>query len=135
MNDIRWLDSMSVGVAQFNDDHRRIMTLLGEIGELAEGGEIPAAIAVADQLIALATEHIEREDAFLRKVEFPGAENVIGVQRRNLANLTALAARLRDDGAHVGAIAQDMAREFVAYLLRADINYKSYVEHVGLADC
>lgn len=135
MNEIRWLDSMSVGVAQFNDDHRRIIELLGRIAEAAERGDRMAAAGMADELLAVAADHIRREDAFLRAAEFPGADGVIDVQRRNLDNLTRLAARLRDGGAEMGVVAHDMAREFVAYLMRADINYKSYVEHAGLSDC
>lgn len=135
MNDIRWLDSMSVGVAQFNHDHRRIIELLGRIAEAAERGDRAVAASMADELIAVAADHIRREDAFLREAEFPGAAGVIDVQRKNLDNLTKLAALLRDGDAEIGAVAQDMAREFVAYLMRADINYKSYVEHAGLSDC
>lgn len=135
MNEIRWLDSMSVGVAEFNDDHRRIIALLGEIAIAVDRGEHDAAVGLAEQVVAVAADHIQREDAFLRQVEFPGADDVIGVQRRNLENLAALTVQLRDNPAGASVIAQNMAREFVAYLLRADINYKSFIEHTGLSDC
>lgn len=135
MNDIRWLDSMSVGIAQFDDDHRRVINLLGAIVAAAERGENGHAVELAEQLIAVATDHVRREDTFLRQAEFPGADGVIGVQKANLANLSALAATLRDNPSKACDVASAMSREFVAYLLRADINYKSFVEHMGLADC
>ncbi|MGE5516998.1 MAG: hypothetical protein ACM31D_14405 [Bacteroidota bacterium] len=135
MNEIRWLDSMSVGLAEFDDDHRRIIAALGQIAIALDRGEHDTAVGLAEQVVAVATDHIRREGVFLRQVEFPGADDVIGVQQRNLGNLAALVAQLRNNPADAGAVAQNMAREFIAYLLRADINYKSYVEHAGLSDC
>lgn len=134
MNEFRWLDSMSVGIAEFDDDHRRIVALLGRIAEGLERGDQTTAIGLAAELTDLVSDHIRREGAFLRRIKFPDADNVVAVQHENMARLCALADGMRTQSGDGGQIAMDMTKAFVAYLLRADINYKSFVEHMGLTD-
>lgn len=134
MNDIRWLDSMSVGVHEFDDDHQQVIGLLHDIALAAQGGDPKRAHALALHLSALAAEHIRREDVFLQRIGFPGVDHVTAAQHENLGKIAALADDLLARPREAADIAMRMSQAFVAYLLRADINYKSYVEAQGLCD-
>lgn len=134
MSDFRWLDGMSVGVVEFDDDHRRMIALLREISDAVHRGETTKAVQLSNQLATLAADHIAREEAFLQRIGFPGTDTVIGAQKENLGRIAALATRLMANPQDGADIAIAMSDAFVAYLLRGDINYKSYVEMTGMSD-
>jgi hemerythrin len=109
-------NSKSVGVAEFDNDHQAMLRLLEKIAVALKEGSQERAGALTDELLALARDHTAREEAFLRRIGFPGVEAVIAAQQDSLLRIAAM---------------QDA---LVAYLLRADINYKSFVEAAGLSD-
>lgn len=131
---LRWLDSMSVGIASFDNDHKLVIALLGEIATAANAGSIERAVEHAAELMLVAAEHTDREERFLRAAGYPGTDTVIAAQRTNLAVIANLAEMVGKTPAEASRSAQEMAEAFVNYLLRADINYKSYVEMAGFAD-
>jgi hemerythrin len=128
---LRWLDSMSVGVAEFDNDHRQMLQLMADIStDLGQGKEKPATQRIID-LQALTRGHIVRERAFLQHIGFPRLEVAIAAQEELLSHIAALKAVPRKDA---NAMISDMEEAFVTYLLRGDVNYKSFVEFAGLSD-
>jgi hemerythrin len=122
---------MSVGFAKFDRDHQHMLLLADEIWTaLSEGGQEHAR-ALVDRLLALAGEHIAGEEAFLRRIGFPGVEAILAVQRDSLSRIAALKDAMAGDAQTLLA---EMRDAFVTYLLRADINYKSFVEDAGESD-
>ena len=133
MSRLRWLDSMSVGIASFDNDHKRAIALLGEIASAAEAGATSRAAELAAELLRLASDHTDREERFLRAAGYPATDTVIAAQRANLLVIAQLAETVTTAPAEAPRLAQDMAEAFVNYLLRADINFKSFVEAAGFA--
>jgi len=134
MSGLRWLDSMSVGITSFDNDHKLVIALLGEIATAANAGAIERAVEHAVELMLVAAEHTDREERFLRAAGYPATDTVIAAQRANLAVIANLAETVGRTPAEASRLAQEMAEAFVNYLLRADINYKSFVEMAGFAD-
>jgi hemerythrin len=128
---LRWMDSMSVGVTEFDNDHKQMLRLMKEIAaDLRRGKEEPARDRIID-LQALTQGHIVRERAFLQRVGFPQLEAAIAAQEELLAHIAILKVVARKDAR---AMISAMEDAFVTYLLRGDLNYKSFVEFAGLSD-
>ena len=129
-----WLQSMSVGVAEFDDDHQRVILLLDEMAAALAVGDGGLAASLAAGLLALAEDHVEREEAFLRRIGYPNTDTVVAAQRESLSRLAALGRQVATAPDAGRALVTAMSEAFISYLLRADINYKSYVEAAGAAD-
>jgi hemerythrin len=134
MKALCWLDSMSVGVAELDDDHKRIIAALGEIRTALDAGEREKAYGLSLGLLNVARAHVAKEYAFLHEIGFPGIEAVISAQNASLDNIRTLSAQILSDMPAGQELATSMAHAFVQYLLRADINFKSYVEAAGRSD-
>ena len=131
---LHWLDVMSVGRAEFDHDHQQIIEALSHIRGALERGDGGAAYDLAAGLLKLAGDHVDREEAFLRRIRFPAVDVVVSAQRASLSNIADLVARIPAEPTRAAKMVTQMEMAFVNYLLRADINFKSYVDVAGLRD-
>ncbi len=134
MSNFQWLDCMSVGVVEFDTDHKHAIHMISRISAMLEQGRTRDAYNLATALLEDAQDHVEREERFLRAIGFPGVDTVIPAQKASLSNIERLADRILREPRRCQELAVEMINAFVAYLLRADINYKSYVDAAGLRD-
>ncbi len=133
MTDLNWVDSMSVGIAEFDDAHKGYIRALKNIAAALDGGRTDEAARLCASFQALAREHGLREVAFLRRKRFPQIQNVIDSQEATQAKIAVLLGAVRQDVAEARRMIDDMNMAVVAYLLRGDINFKSFVQE--LVDC
>jgi hemerythrin-like metal-binding protein len=129
--DLQWRESMSVGVAEFDRDHQHLLGLAQKlVAALTEGAQ-GRARELINSLLVVAADHTIREQAFLRGIGYPEVDHVAAVQREALSRIAMLnEAAPEETSKQIDA----MGGAFIAYLLRADINYKSFVEAAGLSD-
>jgi hemerythrin len=128
---LRWVESMSVGVQEFDNDHKRMLALIAEIAAAWCRKEQDLARGQITDLQALTQDHIVRERAFLERIGFPRLEAAIAAQEELLSHIAALKAVNPKDAS---AMISSTEEAFVTYLLRGDVNYKSFVEFAGLSD-
>lgn len=131
MSKLGWLDSMSVGVDEFDDDHRNFVETLARIADELRHERPAAARLLCEVLINQTRNHCEREEAFLRSIDFPTTEAVLAVQKRSLANLRALADAIADSPTEAAKTIAGMQAALIDYLMHADINYKSFVDSLA----
>jgi hemerythrin len=128
---IKWQESMSVGVVEFDRDHQHMLGLAQKtVAALAEGDQ-GLARELMNSLLVFAADHAARETAFLHRIDYPAVDHIAAVQRDALSRLATLNKAAPEEAGEQIAALEDT---FVAYLLRADINYKSFVEAAGLSD-
>ncbi len=125
---LAWRNSMSVGVAEFDKDHQCMLLLLQEIEAVVAAGDAAHAHALTVNLLALAGDHTSREEAFLRRIGFPGLDTWIAAKKDTLSRIAALKHAIPGGGPDLIASMEDA---LITYLLRADINFKSFVEAAG----
>jgi hemerythrin len=102
---LRWLNSVSAGVAEFNGDHNRMFQLLAKTAAALLEGKQERARALMGDLLAPAHDHTAREETFLRRIGFPGVENVIAVQNDGLPRIATLrTATPEDAGAPISSM-------------------------------
>ncbi|BAE50791.1 hypothetical protein amb1987 [Paramagnetospirillum magneticum AMB-1] len=135
VTNMEWHEMMSVGVAEFDEDHKRVIVLLTEIHEALDLRQVGRASELAAELLKLATAHTEREEVFLRRIGFPDVELVTNPQKESLTRITELVCQFDQNTVAADDAILEMRLSFIDYLLSADINYKSYVKSKGLSDC
>ncbi len=131
---VEWLDGMSVGVPAMDADHKKLFALLNDIGEAMETDDRAKAMELCLDLHDLAIEHGKAEEALLQKIKFPDIHNVLMVQSETIQGIDELTALVESGERPDAAIEKvaKMQKTFIDYMLRGDINYKSYVQELRL---
>lgn len=94
---LSWTPNMSVGVAVFDEDHRRIVDLVNELHDAIEAGHSSQALGVViDKLLDYACTHCRREEALFDQTGYPEAAE----HRKEHEALYATAAGMKDRFQH-----------------------------------
>ncbi len=76
MSLMTWNESMSVGVAQFDEEHKKLIALINELFEAVQAGRGRQAMGgVLDELVDYTNTHFSHEEYQLRTMGFPGYED------------------------------------------------------------
>lgn len=68
-----WKDEYSVGVAEFDEDHRNLLNIINDLdAALAQDDGMESVMAICDRLVTHTVQHFEHEEA--RFTGYPGAE-------------------------------------------------------------
>jgi len=127
---IDWTEKMSVGVAQFDDDHKQVIGLLNGLFEDARAGHAKEAIGgILDELIGYARSHFAAEEKLLRDFRYP---KLIEHEKEHQA-LIVRVLQLRED--YLAGIDSRLSLELAAFLkgwlvdhiLGADRDYGGYL--------
>jgi len=131
MGSFRWVEGLSVGVEEFDEAHRQCISLLEDVEAAIEDGRIGQAGVLCDILVHAMIDHCRREEVFLRRIGYPGIDVLVEAQNANVDRLRGIATGMAEDPQAAARLAGEMRAAMVDYLLRGDINYKSYVDYVG----
>lgn len=129
-----WLNIMSVGVAEFDNDHKQFIAILTELETVLGAGDGERAKALGDDLMILCRDHCAREKAFLEKINYPDAANVLAAQQNSLTQVQELVEKIPCCADNALTLAKKIQAAMIDYLLKGDINFKSYVEAFGFSD-
>ncbi len=121
---------MSVGVPMLDESHREFADHLIEIADTLHRHSFETARKICQSMVATSAAHAVVEEALLRRLGYPGLESVIKVQEDMGGRLQRLLALIDDKSEDALAYAIDMIDAFVAYLLRSDINFKSFLQEM-----
>ncbi len=128
----RWNERYSVGVQQFDADHRRMLEIAHELVNDTLRGPLPApAGEVLDDLIACAREHFAHEEHLLRATDYPHLVEHQREHRRLLEEIE----DYRSDFSASKVTADDVAR-FVAdwmftHIEQEDRKYRDHLNARG----
>ena len=89
-----WSKEFSVGVAEIDDDHRRLLELLNELHDAVERGDGQDVLGkVLDGLTLYVSYHFAHEEALFLRTNYPGSER----HRRQHRALTITVREIHDD--------------------------------------
>ena len=132
---IEWNDSMSVGVAEFDDHHKRIMALINKLEASVQKGDDPG---ITNEVLAEVSNytvyHFFAEEEVMEKYAYPGYEQ----HRQEHIALTSRAFQLMSDAQTGGAVlGQDVLTFLVGWLknhiLGTDKKYEPFFRDLGLS--
>ena len=75
MDTIKWTEELSVGVAQFDEQHKRLINLINRLIRKQNSDELEETVSeVLNELIQYTMEHFESEEILMEKYNYPELE-------------------------------------------------------------
>jgi hemerythrin len=129
-----WVDALSVGVDEFDRDHRHQLNTLGEIEELLGQGNRAEAQVKLEQLLLHVAAHQVRELALLEQGGYPDIDRLQAAQASDLLRLRSMSERVESGIPFADArdLVRNMRMGFADCLLKGDINFRPYMEAADL---
>lgn len=79
---MQWSDRLSVGVKQFDDEHKQLVGMLNELYDAAQAGHAKDALGrILDRLISYTKVHFANEEMLMIRHKYPGYEAHIAEHR------------------------------------------------------
>ena len=118
-----WLDSLNLGLEEFDDDHHHLFDLLIELNSAVETGDASCIRTLLAELHAGTIEHLQEEEALMARIRYPALADHLASHdnmRLCLHELQCIAARGRLD-----RVADALAAYSTAY-------FRGVLRHDGL---
>lgn len=132
MDLFRWKDDYSVGVAEFDNDHRRLLSLANSVVSGAVRGLSTQEVSeVFDELAIYADRHFSREEDLMRRAEYPGLTEHREEHRRLLSEVRLLKSRFIADDLPADELAVLLVDWVVVHIQRTDQQYRGHLNDRG----
>jgi len=131
---ISWSDTMSVGVAKIDKEHKGLIDLINLLhGEMLAGKSKDALGVVLDKLIAYTKSHFSYEEMLFRTHSYPQAD-AHGKEHSALTQKAlALQTDLKAGKSVISAPVLDFLRDWLTnHILKQDMAYKLFFAGKGL---
>jgi hemerythrin-like metal-binding protein len=133
MSVIVWQPQLSVGIVEFDDDHKKLIDLINALWEANQtqgGGAVVKR--VLGELAEYVRIHFEREETLFARWGYPGAAGHGESHRRLTATVSELGAK-NVGGARLGDEVFDFLRDWlIKHILGEDMIYASYFRALGV---
>lgn len=132
---IEWQPQLSVGIRQFDDDHKKLIALINDLWQANEEREGHTVLdRILGELADYVVYHFQREEELFRRWNFPGEAR----HRERHQFLTQRVVELRQQLAGQATIARevfDFLRDWlIKHILGEDMVYASYFRTLGIDD-
>jgi len=144
MTFFEWEDRFSVGVAEMDDQHQRLISLINELHESAQpdrernprtaaARELVTIASVLDKMIAYAYHHLEDEEAYMVELGYPGYDK----HKRDHKEFTDRIRSFKSDFDEGRAVVSAEIMQFLqdwwrSHILDADKEYGPFFNEKGL---
>jgi hemerythrin-like metal-binding protein len=113
---IEWTEECSVGVQQFDDDHKKLFTMANELYDSVLSGNARNALSNAlDRLGAYTKEHHQREEDAFARTDYPDASAHKG--QHEIAKMMFADIRNNMSRAENGQLSMELAKILKGWLL------------------
>lgn len=127
----RWRESLCLGIADVDDDHKHLIGLLNRLHFMVLAGDEAAAIGgVLDELVSHMKLHFRREEALMLRIGYPHLESHRRQHEAFCQQLLEYQSSFRASAADFDASSfyDFLADWFIVHLTREDLRLKPYVE-------
>jgi hemerythrin-like metal-binding protein len=129
---ITWQPQFSVGIKEFDDDHKKLIELINALWTANRDRRNSSMGPILDELAKYVSCHFRREEQLFQTWEFPGAAH----HGESHAKLETTVSRLVEKFRHEPVLAADVfefLREWlIKHILGEDMIYASYFRALGL---
>ncbi|MBF0448892.1 MAG: bacteriohemerythrin [Magnetococcales bacterium] len=129
-----WHDDLSVGVTQYDDDHKVLMAYINDIhNAIKKSLDNDSILEILQKLADFTVEHFEREEAGMRSHGYPGLEDQQAEHERMVAKILDLKKEFKAGEFTVGIDTLAFAKSWlVEHILGTDMQYKSFFNNKGV---
>ncbi len=131
MSFMEWSDSMSVGVAEVDTDHKLLLSLINQLYDSVGDAEEKATLgSVINTLVDYTIYHFSREEKIMEACNYPGLEKHIKIHRALTDQVVDIRDRfITSPDDVIGDDVLDFLKEWLkTHILRQDMEYRPYVE-------
>jgi len=130
---LSFLSSFALGIAEIDDDHRRLIDLSNDIADAIDGGDFASCDSLFATFMAECRAHFVREELHLKASGYPEAAAHAFEHQELLRRAVETREYCRQQVLHAqaGDCYAKLVDFLVADILKADIRFKSYIDVVG----
>ena len=125
---INWIDDYSVGVKEFDDDHKKLIDLINKLHEaMSQGKGKDILQSIFQELLDYTVKHFGKEEKLMAQYQYPGINGHISGHR----DLTKQAMELQDKFKNGTVLISIEVLRFLkdwlnGHILNTDMQYKSF---------
>lgn len=128
-----WDNSLSVGVAEIDDQHRQLIDMINMLHESTDPADRHRIVAVFQGLIEYASRHFSTEEGLMRQADYDGLQPHIAVHQafvRTVSNYYEAFNEGSDEAAgELAAFMRDWLRDHVK---KVDMQYREAFKEKGI---
>lgn len=123
-----WSEQLNVGVQEVDDDHKQLVALVNRLHHvMKEGGDVTSVGAILQEAAEYTNFHFGREEALMRRHNYPGLANQEQEHKKMVAQLLALAERFKQGEFPVSMDIMAFARLWLTqHILGTDMQLKTF---------
>jgi hemerythrin len=131
---IQWTQEYSVGIEQFDDQHKRIFALINKLHDaITQGKGFEALRDVLDDLTDYTKTHFIDEETLMMKYRYP----YLSAHRQEHKKLAAQVVKLQGWRKQSDTLLSPVVLEFLMnwlsnHILKTDMRYKSFLNDQGI---
>ncbi len=129
-----WLESFEVGFKAIDDDHRKMLAIMKQVGDAGEAAKFEHCATLLDELVGLSKAHFEREEALLEEIRYPGA----ALHKSYHAGLLVRADAVKETCKAIKSphnfreCCEEMFGFLIDDVVAGDLKIKSYMQEIGM---
>ncbi|MBF0261946.1 MAG: bacteriohemerythrin [Magnetococcales bacterium] len=131
-----WNDALSVGVKQFDDDHKKLVGMVNDLARSMRSqdeGQAAVRSAILKGLVDYTVEHFGREAALFKQHGYPETEAHLGVHDKLVAMVLALVKEYEGGSSTVGTDLLVFAKNWlVEHIMGTDMKYRDFFMSRGV---
>jgi len=130
MVQIEWTDGMSVGVEMLDQDHQRLIALLNQLDEVAQGGEDPPSImTIIRDLVRYTEYHFESEERLMRLSRYPDTDAHVRIHRDIRRRMVSFEQKFQEDPiqSNLEPLRSFLSNWLTTHILGEDMKYRPYM--------
>lgn len=135
MAKLAWTPGFELGIEEIDEEHRQIFDVVVQIEESIERHDMARCSKLVSDFMDKIEQHFVNEESYLTRIGYPKIEDHSQYHQRLLSKAQVLK-KICDSEIELGRIEQ-CYEETVSLLLddvvRGDSEFKSFLEHKGLA--
>lgn len=127
-----WSNSFSVGSSKMDLQHRHIIDLMNELGEVLAGGEndLEKVDSILQSLINHACDHFKDEEDLMRKCGFPDLDKHILTHKKIVRKILDMQTQF-ESGVHVGGKLMNFLSDWLlTHIMEEDMAYKPFLTNL-----
>lgn len=123
----KFTESIRTGIGHLDDDHRNLISRINLVAELERSADTTAIIDALSEFKAELAEHFQREEAYLKAVDYPKLLFHTRHHEETINSLEQLMGDLRDGEPIEGTASDICYHELLTVVLRRDLEFTNWL--------
>ena len=134
MNMIEWSHELSVGIAEIDQQHKRLIQMLNDLADAATKGKArEVAEKTLDEMVAYAGEHFRKEEQLMEQYGYPNLEGHIAAHRSFAKNVTEMREAQQSGNVMIGVKVLKYLSEWLnRHIKGTDKMYSAFLNEKGV---